>query len=173
MTGHLPPDEKERKQHGEHKESNTIASPHPLPPKPTIAQVPSKPAAVAGPTSISAEPQLRNLQKELVHLVPSAIMRRRVTQQGKIGKPVNSAPGIEEDYQTALAPVSSSTTAATVTQFSSQGSSETIRDNENEERREAAMGLRLPKINLAPSVPSFLSSTRMVINSAPEVPAAS
>lgn len=176
MTGHLPPDEKERKRQEENKETSTSAAPHPLPPKPTTAQVPAKPAVVAGPTSISAEPQLRNLQKELVHLVPSAIMRKRVTQKGKIGRPVNAAPGIEEDYQSATSSSSATTaTATTTTAFASQGSSENSRQNEKEEEeghRETALGLRLPKINLAPSVPSFLSSSRMVINSAPEVPAA-
>ncbi|KAF9341045.1 hypothetical protein BGZ91_011205 [Linnemannia elongata] len=176
MTGHLPPDEKEKKRQEENKETSTPAAPHPLPPKPTIAQVPVKPAVVAGPTSISAEPQLRNLQKELVHLVPSAIMRKRVTQKGKIGRPVNAAPGIEEDYQSATSSSSvTNATATTTTAFASQGSSENSRQNEKEEEeghRETALGLRLPKINLAPSVPSFLSSSRMVINSAPEVPAA-
>ncbi|KAG0372612.1 hypothetical protein BGX24_012815 [Mortierella sp. AD032] len=176
MTGHLPPDEKDKKNQAVNKESSTPAAPHPLPPKPTIGQGPSKPAIVAGPTSISAEPQLRNLQKELVHLVPSAIMRKRVTQKGKIGRPVNAAPGIEEDYQSASPPTSTSSTTTTMaakfTSQGSQGSSETMRESGNEEHRETALGLRLPKINLTSSVPSFLSSTRMVINSAPEVPAA-
>ncbi|KAF8947943.1 hypothetical protein BGZ47_007211 [Haplosporangium gracile] len=176
MTGHLPPDEKEKKRQEENKETSTSAAPHPLPPKPTIAQVPAKPAIVAGPTSISAEPQLRNLQKELVHLVPSAIMRKRVTQKGKIGRPVNAAPGIEEDYQSSTSSSFATTTAVTTTTaFASQGSSDNTHQNEkeeDEEHRETALGLRLPKINLAPSVPSFLSSSLMVVNSAPEVPAA-
>ncbi|KAF9106670.1 hypothetical protein BGX29_008819 [Mortierella sp. GBA35] len=177
MTGHLPPDEKEKKLQGENKESSsTPATPHPLPPKPTTTQVPAKPAVVAGPTSISAEPQLRNLQKELVHLVPSTIMRKRVTQKGKIGRPVNAAPGIEEDYRSAYPPPASTATSTAITTTTAAYSSEnTTRESGKEEeegRRETALGLRLPKINLAPSVPSFLSSTRMVINSAPEVPAA-
>lgn len=184
MTGHLPPDEKEKKRQEENKEPIISAAPHPLPPKPAAAQIPAKPAIVAGPTSISAEPQLRNLQKELVHLVPSAIMRKRVTQKGKIGKPVNAAPGIEEDYPPAspslagTAALSSSATTTTTTAktsvFASQGLSDNTRqsEKEEEEHRETALGLRLPKINVAPSVPSFLSSSRMVINSAPEVPAA-
>jgi hypothetical protein len=183
MTGHLPPDQKEKKRQEENKESIIPAAPHPLPPKPTAAHIPAKPAIVAGPTSISAEPQLRNLQKELVHLVPSAIMRKRVTQKGKIGKPVNAAPGIEEDYLSAPASLAgtaafssatTTTTTAKTTMFASHGLSDSTQQNkkEEEEHRETALGLRLPKINLAPGVPSFLSSSRMVINSAPEVPAA-
>ncbi|KAF9929594.1 hypothetical protein FBU30_001435 [Linnemannia zychae] len=174
MTGHLPPDEKEKKHQGEAKETSVPAAPHPLPPKPTITQVPAKPTAVAGPASISAEPQLRNLQKELIHLVPSAIMRKRVTQKGKIGKPVNAAPGIEEDSTPVSSPSASNTNSSSLTAASLTSlSSHTSNANENEEeQRETALGLRLPKINLAPSVPSFMSSTRMVINSAPEVPIA-
>ncbi|KAG0237850.1 hypothetical protein BGW42_008471 [Actinomortierella wolfii] len=82
---------------------------HPLPPKPgtvasatsspstATASLPPKPTAPAGPTSISAAPKLRNLQKELVHLVPSTILRKKVIQSKRIGKPVNAAPGVADD----------------------------------------------------------------------------
>ncbi|KAF9974064.1 hypothetical protein BGZ73_002653 [Actinomortierella ambigua] len=70
---------------------STSVSSSPRPSKPTT------PSAPAGPTSISAAPKLRNLQRELVHLVPSTILRKKVLQSKRIGKPVNAAPGIADD----------------------------------------------------------------------------
>ncbi|KAG0212414.1 hypothetical protein BGX28_006383 [Mortierella sp. GBA30] len=195
MTGHLPLDEKEankKRAAADQLNASAIAaestssilngasvpSPtaHPLPPKPgTSSNAPAKPAVVAGPASISAEPQLRNLQKELVHLVPSTLMRKRVAQKGKIGRPVNAAPGVDEDdedvgsnrqqlVQGASAAASvSSTGAAAVTSKDDQ-------DSEQEYLRETGLGLRLPKINLAPTVPSLLGPRKIVVNSAPDVP---
>jgi len=198
MTGHLPPDEKELKR-AEQRETAALAKSsttgaldasaplannttgpavHPLPPKPTSAQVPSKPALVAGPASISAEPQLRNLQKELVHLVPSTIMRKRVTQKGKIGRPVNAAPGVDEDDDHAATPSFAEPTFSphSGTKASRSTTSSTAYGKEDEdsdqERRETGLGLRLPRINLAPSVPSLLGGSKIVVNSAPEVPVA-
>lgn len=196
MTGHLPPDEKELKR--AEKEAAAAAAMvissagtasidlsnpagsgiHPLPPKPTSTQAPPKPALVAGPASISAEPQLRNLQKELVHLVPSTIMRKRVTQKGKIGKPVNAAPGVDEDDDRIAASLESSVSGvgqnSGITQSSWTGLTMTTAGKEDEdfgqEYREAGLGLRLPRINLAPSVPGILGPSKIVVNSAPEVP---
>lgn len=207
MTGHLPPDEKELKRaekeaakeaaaaamassagtaftdvsvSGTNNVNPTGPAIHPLPPKPTSTQVPPKPALVAGPASISAEPQLRNLQKELVHLVPSTIMRKRVNQKGKIGRPVNAAPGVDEDddRNAAPSPTESSISLAGqnsgITQASRTGLTMTTTGKEDEdhgqEYREAGLGLRLPRINLAPSVPGILGPSRIVVNSAPEVP---
>ncbi|KAF9158110.1 hypothetical protein BGX20_003553 [Mortierella sp. AD010] len=189
MTGHLPPDEKEAKRAAEQKEkaaaaaaamaastetgsNSTPPTSHPLPPKPTTTQVPTKPTSVAGPVSISAEPQLRNLQKELVHLVPSSIMRKRVTQKGKIGKPVNAAPGVDEDDQapsTSLGDDNGYRQATTATPTIVSGDVKGDEDSEPE-YRETGLGLRLPKINLAPSVPSILGPRKIIVNSAPEVP---
>ncbi|KAF9423939.1 hypothetical protein BGZ76_003593, partial [Entomortierella beljakovae] len=189
MTGHLPPDEKEVRRAAELKEKSgagaqeaedtqgTPAS-HPLPPRPATAQTPAKPTQAAGSASISAEPQLRNLQKELVHLVPSTIMRKRVTQKGKIGKPVNAAPGVDEDGEesstTSFGKLGStrSTISSSTTQSDTSISSSPVKgDGESEpEYRETGLGLRLPRINLAPSVPSILGPRKIVVNSAPEVP---
>jgi len=167
MTGHLPPDEKElNKKRGAEEsaaegESNTVAtsSIHPLPPKPSTGApvIPPKPVVAAGPTSISAEPQLRNLQKELVHLVPSSIMRKRVVQKGKIGRPVNAAPVVADDD------------AGPSSLFNRKNTDDrTPGDNG---QRETGLGLLLPKINIAPNVPTMSSGPRqIVVNSAPEVP---
>ncbi|KAI8606302.1 hypothetical protein EDD21DRAFT_410325 [Dissophora ornata] len=196
MTGHLPPDEKEKKRAAEQKDAATavatVASAsthvsystpqptsHPLPPKPATAQVPTKPVPAAGPVSISEEPQLRNLQKELVHLVPSTIMRKRVTQKGKIGKPVNAAPGVDEDDRSlsssspsqAYGAQSSSARQGSALAPSTSATMTTKEEGESEqEYRETGLGLRLPRINLAPSVPSIFGPRKIVVNSAPEVP---
>ncbi|KAF9104954.1 hypothetical protein BGX27_009865, partial [Mortierella sp. AM989] len=184
MTGHLPPDEKEAKKAAEQKEkaaaaaealeatsetatestgiNSTTATSHPLPPKPSTIQVPAKPTSVAGPVSISEEPKLRNLQKELVHLVPSSIMRKRVTQKGKIGKPVNAAPGVDEDERGSSGSFSGGGPSTTTSRTNGEEESE-------EEYRETGLGLRLPRINLAPSVPSILGPRKIVVNSAPDV----
>jgi hypothetical protein len=45
-------------------------------------------------------------------------------------------------------------------------------EDSDQERRETGLGLRLPRINLAPSVPSLLGGSKIVVNSAPEVPVA-
>ncbi|KAF9377978.1 hypothetical protein CPB97_009823 [Podila verticillata] len=197
MTGHLPPDEKEvnkqlaaaEKAASETDSASTAVEAlnppthHPLPPKP-FSSASSKPVVQAGPTSISAEPQLRNLQKELVHLVPSTIMRKRVTQKGKIGKPVNAAPGVDVDdvpsastHGSSSIPASSSSTSSTKTSggglvfpFASQPLSSQQGDDSDEDYRESGLGLRLPRINLAPNVQ--VGPRKIVVNSAPNVPAA-
>lgn len=197
MTGHLPPDEKEvnkqlaaaEKIASETDSASTTTETsnppthHPLPPKP-FTSAPSKPVIQAGPTSISAEPQLRNLQKELVHLVPSTIMRKRVTQKGKIGKPVNAAPGVDVDdvpsastHGSSSIPVSSSSTSSTKTSssglvfpFANHPPSSQQGDVSDEDYRESGLGLRLPRINLAPNVQ--VGPRKIVVNSAPNVPAA-
>ncbi|KAG0324879.1 hypothetical protein BGZ99_001345 [Dissophora globulifera] len=183
MTGHLPPDEKEKKRVADQREAavaaateaaassdgSTLTTPtqHPLPPRPTTTQVPAKPVATAGPVSISEEPQLRNLQKELVHLVPSSIMRKRVTQKGKIGKPVNAAPGVDVDDDR--------TTRATKysTRVSAEEDEQEVEEDKEESQRETGLGLRLPRLNAAPSVASVASilgaPRKIVVNSAPEV----
>ncbi|KAF9214355.1 hypothetical protein BGZ59_003883 [Podila verticillata] len=197
MTGHLPPDEKEISKQLAAAEKAASATDsastatealntpthHPLPPKP-FSSTSSKPVVQAGPTSISAEPQLRNLQKELVHLVPSTIMRKRVTQKGKIGKPVNAAPGVDVDdvpsastHGSSSIPVSSSSTSSTkasggglVFPFANQPPSSQQGDDSDEDYRESGLGLRLPRINLAPNVQ--VGPRKIVVNSAPNVPAA-
>ncbi|KAF9394260.1 hypothetical protein CPC16_011877 [Podila verticillata] len=197
MTGHLPPDEKEISKQLAAAEKAASATDsastatealntpthHPLPPKP-FSSTSSKPVVQAGPTSISAEPQLRNLQKELVHLVPSTIMRKRVTQKGKIGKPVNAAPGVDVDdvpsastHGSSSIPVSSSSTSSTkasggglVFPFANQPPSSQQGDDSDEDYREPGLGLRLPRINLAPNVQ--VGPRKIVVNSAPNVPAA-
>ncbi|GJJ70637.1 hypothetical protein EMPS_02986 [Entomortierella parvispora] len=164
MTGHLPPDEKElnKKRNAEESvvegESSAVSATHPLPPKPAtiVPAVTPKPVVAAGPTSISAEPQLRNLQKELVHLVPSTIMRKRVAQKGKIGRPVNAAPVVADDESSSGSMPSHSNTDD--------------RASGDDGRRESSLGLLLPKINIAPNVPTLNSGPRqIVVNSAPEV----
>ncbi|KAI1299074.1 hypothetical protein EDD11_006494 [Mortierella claussenii] len=185
MTGHLPRDEKETKRVADQKDAAAAKSAaaallnssspgqtpaaHPLPPKPTTTQLPVKPALVAGPASISAEPQLRNLQKELVHLVPSTIMRKRVTQKGKIGRPVNAAPGVDEDDHKPNAWHGSAALSTAVSTSAPQNTNVASLDTEPEVYREAGLGLRLPKINIAPDVSSIFPR-KIMVNSAPEVP---
>ncbi|KAG0356626.1 hypothetical protein BG005_004453 [Podila minutissima] len=193
MTGHLPPDEKEiNKQLAaaekeaasvtESASSTEASNPpthHPLPSKPFSSSAPSKPVVQAGPTSISAEPQLRNLQKELVHLVPSTIMRKRATQKGKIGKPVNAAPGVDVDempshgsapsVQFFSSPSSTkSGSSGLVFPFASQPPSSQQGEDSDEDYRESGLGLRLPRINAAPNVQ--IGPRKIVVNSAPNVP---
>ncbi|KAF9305957.1 hypothetical protein BGZ74_008178 [Mortierella antarctica] len=193
MTGHLPPDEKEiNKQLAaaekeaasvtESASSTEASNPpthHPLPSKPFSSSAPSKPVVQAGPTSISAEPQLRNLQKELVHLVPSTIMRKRATQKGKIGKPVNAAPGVDVDEmpshgsapskQSFSSPSSTkSGSSGLVFPFASQPPSSQQGEDSDEDYRESGLGLRLPRINAAPNVQ--IGPRKIVVNSAPNVP---
>ncbi|KAG9319847.1 hypothetical protein KVV02_005326 [Mortierella alpina] len=193
MTGHLPMDEKEANKKRAAEElsaaaadaSPSIASSgasapqpasHPLPPKPGTSLSATAKPVVAGPTSISAEPQLRNLQRELVHLVPSTLMRKRVTQKGKIGKPVNAAPGVDEgeDDVSNRHPSSmqnaSPTTPLLVAGTTEASGSQEDEDSEHSYLRETGLGLRLPRINLAPSVPSLLGPRKIVVNSAPDVP---
>ncbi|KAF9898715.1 hypothetical protein BX616_003690, partial [Lobosporangium transversale] len=196
MTGHLPPDEKEKKRIKEQaeaaaaaastQESSPVSVPtkpglstatgtisHPLPPKPSAISATPKPTLVAGPASISAEPQLRNLQKELVHLVPSTIMRKRVSQKGKIGKPVNAAPGVDEDdYNPVSGESAESASAFSSLTTVTVNTGMTEAAGSEPEYRETGLGLRLPKINAAPSVPSLLSPRKIVVNTAPEVPVA-
>ncbi|KAG0328864.1 hypothetical protein BG004_002452 [Podila humilis] len=188
MTGHLPPDEKEVNKQLAAAEKEAAAAAalatkpgsdstatiseappsqtsmhHPLPRKP--GSVPSKPVVQAGPTSISAEPQLRNLQKELVHLVPSTIMRKRVTQKGKIGRPVNAAPGVDVDDIPSTTANEGSLSSSILASSSTSEDADTTQDY-----RETGLGLRLPRINLAPNVQ--IGPSRIVVNSAPNVPAA-
>ncbi|KAF9959389.1 hypothetical protein BGZ72_009754 [Mortierella alpina] len=193
MTGHLPMDEKEanKKRAAEElsaaaaEESPSIASsgagtpqsaPHPLPPKPGTALSATAKPVVAGPTSISAEPQLRNLQRELVHLVPSTLMRKRVAQKGKIGKPVNAAPGVDEsEDDVGNGHQAYMQNASATPPFSAAGKTTGSAANEDggsdhNYLRETGLGLRLPRINLAPSVPSLLGPRKIVVNSAPDVP---
>ncbi|KAF9585778.1 hypothetical protein BGW38_000791 [Lunasporangiospora selenospora] len=221
MTGHLPMDEKEAKKQavmaeraananrgisGDERASlvsndstnpiNASSATHALPPRPGAGLAPpglptKKPALVAGPTSISAQPQLRNLQKELVHLVPSTIMRKRVSQKGKIGRPVNAAPGVDDDdndervetrssskaYDSTLGLIPESITRASVgSMFSGSSSSLTSSPDKNgveqEHRESSLLGLRLPRVNLAPSVDLSsigAGSMKLSVNSAPDV----
>ncbi|KAF9315671.1 hypothetical protein BG003_002803 [Podila horticola] len=190
MTGHLPPDEKEinKQLAAAEKEATSAESAsseasnppahHPLPPKPFSSSAPSKPVVQAGPTSISAEPQLRNLQKELVHLVPSTIMRKRVTQKGKIGKPVNAAPGVDVDDMPpqGLSSIQSSSSPSSIKPsnsghvfpFASQLPSSQQGEDSDEDYRESGLGLRLPRINAAPNVQ--IGPRKIIVNSAPNVP---
>ncbi|KAK3804493.1 MAG: hypothetical protein J3Q66DRAFT_362600 [Benniella sp.] len=154
MTGHLPPDEKELKQDGHIGE--VINDNRSLGCVGTFSQqhhgtrIPPKPALVAGPASISAEPQLRNLQKELVHLVPSTIMRKRVTQKGKIGRPVNAAPGVDEDDDHVAAPVCRTyiLTAQRDKGLTDHNIDHGEDEDSDQEQRETGLGLRLPRIKL-------------------------
>ncbi|KAF9569133.1 hypothetical protein EC968_002726 [Mortierella alpina] len=193
MTGHLPMDEKEANKKRAAEElsaatadelpsiaANDAPAPppasHPLPPKPGTSLSATAKPVVAGPTSISAEPQLRNLQRELVHLVPSTLMRKRVAQKGKIGKPVNAAPGVDEgedDVSNRQQPHlqnTSSTSSLSVTGTTAASASKEDEDSDHNYLRETGLGLRLPRINLAPSVPSLLGPRKIVVNSAPDVP---
>ncbi|KAJ3294501.1 hypothetical protein HK104_003539 [Borealophlyctis nickersoniae] len=53
---------------------------------------PAAPAAPAAPV-ISAAPVVRDLQKELTHMLPPTLLRRKVAQPGKVAKPRAAAVG--------------------------------------------------------------------------------
>ncbi|CAG8724385.1 11938_t:CDS:2, partial [Acaulospora colombiana] len=65
--------------------------------QPKIEQLPMRSVAAATPV-IQAEPQVRNLQKELTTLVPSSLLRKKASaSKPKVARPVvNAAPNIDD-----------------------------------------------------------------------------
>ncbi|KAG9301157.1 hypothetical protein G9A89_012540 [Geosiphon pyriformis] len=99
---------------------------------PSKMSLPSKPAASAAIAIpiIQAEPQVRNLQKELTILVPSAVLRKKAAAaKTKVVRPmVNAAPNIDDGTDVMNPPVkrAASTTLSIVSQQVSQEESQDL-----------------------------------------------
>ncbi|CAG8515400.1 1290_t:CDS:2 [Ambispora gerdemannii] len=92
-------------------------------------------AATATPI-IQAEPQVRNLQKELTTLVPAALLRKKASaSKPKVSRPiVNAAPNIDDGMETLTPPVkrSASSMLPVVTQSS------TTQEDSNDQQKSTA-----------------------------------